>query len=263
MKPPIPMHKTIYTTPFLQKLGDSFMFFFQVLIGTPVLAVIPLVLTVAAWRVFGNPGQTTDELGRILLAVYVVSLIPTFAVVVWACCRAVHWRVELHDDALLLSWIGHATRVPYDEVFFFRRGTLSDRRKQGKSGARTMPVQIEFFPHKKYTIFLATNDAEGLFKNLRERCTHAAAVDVDGTQYKPLVDQEGRGTRRLSRERLIWGGGSLAFGLLLLAVALFAVNPAAGSGDTSAVIRRELMRLLGIFWSVGFIGFGLLTLGRH
>ena len=37
------------------------MFFFQVLIGTPVLAFFPLVLTVAAWRVFGNSGQVTDE----------------------------------------------------------------------------------------------------------------------------------------------------------------------------------------------------------
>ena len=191
------------------------------------------------------------------------SLIPTFVVIVWTCSRAVHWQVELHDDALLLGRIGHATRVSYDDATFFRRGTLSDRLKQGESRTRTMPVRIEFLPHKKYTIWLETNDAEGLFKNLQDRCAHAAAVDVDGTQYAPLVDQEGHGTRRLSRERLIWGGGSIALGLLLLAIALFAGNPAAGSGHTEAAIRRELMRILGIIWSVGFIGFGLLTMGRR
>jgi len=55
------MSRTTYATPLLQKLADAFMFFFQVLIGTPVLAFFPLVLTVAAWRVFGNSGQVTDE----------------------------------------------------------------------------------------------------------------------------------------------------------------------------------------------------------
>jgi hypothetical protein len=258
------MNKTIYTTPFLQKLGDAFMFFFQVLIGTPALAFFPLVLTAAAWRVFSSPGQMTDEqFDRILLTIYVVSLVPTFVVIVWTGWRTVHWRVELHDDALFLGWIGHATRVSYDDVALFRRGTLSNALKQGEGGTRTMPVRIECFPDKKYTIWLATNDAEGLFKNLRERCAHAAAVDVDGTQYAPLVDQEGRGTRRLSRERLIWGGGSIALGVLLLAIALFAGNPAAGSGNTEAAIRRELMRILCIIWSAGFIGFGLLTMGRR
>jgi hypothetical protein len=260
------MNKTTYATPSLQKLGDAFLFFFQVLIGTPVLAFFPLALTVAAWRVFGNAAQVTDDqLYRILLTVYVTSLIPTFVVIVWACYRPVHWQVELHDDddALLLGGIAHATRVSYDDVTFFRRGTLSDRLKQGEGSTRTMPVRIEFFFHKKYTIWLATNDAEGLFKNLRDRCTHAAAVDVDGAQYAPLVDREGCGTRRLSRERLIWGGGSLALGLLLLAMALFAGNPAAGRGNTDAAIRAELMRILSIVWSVGFMGFGLLTMGRR
>ncbi|MGO9863336.1 MAG: hypothetical protein ACLPLR_06985 [Terriglobales bacterium] len=260
------MNKTTYATPLLQKLGDAFMLFFQVVIGTPVLAFFPLAFTVAAWRVFGNPAQVTDDrLYRILLTVYLVSLIPTFLVIVWTCYRAVHWQVELHDDddALLLGWIGHAKRVSYDDVTFFRRGTLSDRLKQGEGRTRTMPVRIEFLPHKKYTIWLETNDADGLFKKLRDRCAHAAAVDVDGTQYAPLVDREGRGTSRLSRERLIWGGGSLALGLLLLAMALFAGNPAAGSGNTDAAIRAELMRILSIVWSVGFIGFGLLTIGRR
>ncbi len=260
------MNKTTYATPLLQKLGDAFMFFFQVLIGTPVLAIFPLVLTVAAWRAFGNPTQLTDEqLYRVLLMVYVGSLIPTFVVIVGTCYRSLHWQVELHDDddALLLGWIGHAKRVSYDDVTFFRRGTLSDRLKQGEGRTRTMPVRIEFLPHKKYTIWLETNDADGLFKKLRDRCAHAAAVDVDGTQYAPLVDREGRGTSRLSRERLIWGGGSLALGLLLLAMALFAGNPAAGSGNTDAAIRAELMRILSIVWSVGFIGFGLLTIGRR
>jgi hypothetical protein len=258
------MNKTTYATPSLQKLGDAFTFFFQVLIGTPVLAFFPLALTVAVWRVFGNSGQMTDEqFYRILLTVYVGSVIPTFVVVVWTCYRAVHWQVELHDDALLLGWIGHATRVSYDDVTFFRRGTLSDRLKQGEGRTRTMPVRIEFLPNRKYTIWLETNDAEGLFKNLRDRCAHAAAVNVDGTQYAPYVDQEGRGTRRLSRERLTWGGGSIALGLLLLAIALFAGNPAAGSGITEAAIRKELMRILCIIWSVGFMGFGLLTMGRR
>jgi hypothetical protein len=260
------MNQTAYATPLLQKLGDAFLFFFQVLIGTPVLAFFPLALTVAAWRIFANAAPVTDEqLYRILLTVYLVSLIPTFLVIVWICYRTVHWQVELHDDddALLFHWIGHATRVSYDDVTFFRRGTLSDRLKQGEGRTRTMPVRIEFLPHNKYTIWLETTDAEGLFKNLRDRCAHAAAVDVDGTQYAPLVDQEGRGTRRLSRERLIWGGGSLALGLLLLALALFAGNPAAASGATEAAIRKELMRILCIVWSVGFIGFGLLTMGRR
>ena len=164
------MSRTTYATPLLQKLGDAFMFFFQVLIGTPVLAVFPLVLTVAAWRVFDNPGQMTDEqLYRILLTVYVGSLIPAFVVIVWTCYRAVHWQVELHDDALLLGWIGHTIGISYDDVTFFRRGTFSDRLKQGEGRTRTMPVRIEFLPHKKYTIWLETNDAEGLFQNLRER----------------------------------------------------------------------------------------------
>lgn len=112
-------------------------------------------------------------------------------------------------------------------------------------------------------IWLETNDAEGLFKNLRDRCAHASAADGDGTQYAPLVDREGRATRRLSRERLVWGGGSIALGLLLLAIALFSGNPAAGSGNAEAAIRAELMRILSIIWSVGFIAFGLLTMGRR
>jgi len=173
------------------------MFFFQVLIGTPVLALFsfgPNGGRMEGFRqsraddgctVVPNPPDGLRGLIDTHLCRHRLDLLPGRALV--------HWQVELHDDALLLGWIGHATRISYDDVTFFRRGTLSDRLEQGEGRIRTMPVQIEFLPHKEYPIWLETNDAGGLFKNLRDRCAHAAAVNVDGTQYAPLVDQEAWG----------------------------------------------------------------------
>ena len=264
MKSVMRTSNAVYTTPLGQKLGDGFMFLFRVLLGAPALAFLYLVLAFVAWRVFGGPGQMAfEQVQKILVAVYGTALALAFPAVLWIACRAVQWRVELHDGHLLLARAGISKKVSWEDVLFLRLGALSGRLSGKEEKPRNLPVLIEYRSRGTFTIWLESREAERLFKGLLERCPRAAAVDQDGTQYAPRSDRQGKGMGRLSRERIIRGGGALVAGLLVVIIALTPGNPAAGSGDALDILRRELIRLLVILQSLPLIGYGLGVLSRR
>lgn len=253
------VNKVVYATPIGQKIGDCFMFLFRVLIGTPALAFLYLALVVVSWIIFSSPGHIMPEqIQKILLTVYLIALALALPTILRIAFRELRWRVEIHADNLLIGWPYFSKQVSYNDVRLLRIGTLSERLEGKDARPRNLPVLLEYSSHGKFRIWLETEEAERLFKSLLERCPHAAAVDRDGTQYAPRLDRQGKGMSRLSRERVIWGGGNLFAGILILIIALLAGS--SNMGSDFAHVRRELMRLLAVFWSLKQIGFGLSVL---
>jgi len=251
-----------YDAPPGQKLGDMVVLVLKGLLLSGALTLLFFVVASLAWRRATAAEQSMlDGPNWVLSTAYLTALVPTMAAVAILACRSLRWRVVMEDRHLALGWAcGLARKVSYADVTFLRLGTVGEQVRVAGMRPRVVPVSIEHGSGSRFRIWLREADAAQLFAGLRDRCARAAAIDRDGRTYRPPSDPGGAGRRRLAREMLIWGGGALGVGTLILGAALFASGAELGPENALAHARTEVYRILGAIQGIALIAFGLRTL---